>query len=77
MIGPLLGVEIPLITPVLLAFSIIHVRASITTKNRKGDNGSPCLIPFSHLNVKVGEPLTNTKELSDLRIPIIHAHLLL
>ncbi|KAJ0865032.1 hypothetical protein HanRHA438_Chr12g0536231 [Helianthus annuus] len=59
------------------ALLIIQDNASITTKKINGESGSPCLIPFSHLNVKVGDPLTKTEELADLRTPDIQEiHLL-
>jgi len=46
------------IKPALEAAAIIVVSTSITSKNNRGDKGSPCLNPLDVEKKSVGEPLT-------------------
>lgn len=48
------------------------VKASMAMIKIKGDSGSPCGTPSSLLNSEVGDPLTNTADLVQDKIPLIH-----
>jgi len=50
-------IEKPEMTPALDAVSIILVRTSITSTNRRGDKGSPWCNPLEAKKKYVGDPL--------------------
>ena len=65
----------PLIFPSSLALRMSLLKPSIRITKRKGDNGSPCLIPHEEENWLAGEPLTSIENLVDLiraKIHLIH-----
>jgi hypothetical protein len=45
-VGKFLEGFIPVISPVAVAFFMLRLRPSIIRMKRKGDNGSPCLMPL-------------------------------
>ncbi|KAJ0936924.1 hypothetical protein HanRHA438_Chr03g0136431 [Helianthus annuus] len=73
--GPLLGHENPLKIPHSVAFLNMQANPSIPMIKRKGESRSPCLTPFWKSNSKVGEPLTRTEDLTEVKTPLIqHLH---
>lgn len=58
--------------PTCTARIIILFSTSAISMNRKGDSGSPCLIPLSIQNGLVGAPLNNIDTIEVVRKALIH-----
>jgi hypothetical protein len=60
--GSLEPTEKPERQPLSTVTENILLKASITTTNRRGDRGSPCLSPLEQLKKLDEEPLTKSKK---------------
>jgi len=57
--------------PSLLSIEDNLLSPSTTNKNKKGDNGLPCLKPWEALKNPKGDPLLNTTKEDEDKHPII------
>ena len=70
-LGPLLQRENPCISPLHSAFLINSFNPSVQSKNRKGDNRPPYLIPRVSWIMPHGSPFTRIEYVTILTHPII------
>jgi hypothetical protein len=73
--GSLEPTEKPERRPMSMVIENILLKASMTTTNRRGDRGSPCLSPLELLKKLDGEPLTKTeKRTEEMQCDIQETH---